>query len=117
MSDGALRDTSEDADAAISNQPEVSVPIELAVQPPSEGTDSVVSGVADGTELVEGQVRTEARLSELWTAPATTQLVTSERRRSALHHLWPVCTVRATESRIFKAKCTGVVALGVGNAL
>jgi len=106
MSDGALGGTSEDADAAISNQPDVSVPIELAAQPPSEGTDSVVSGVADGTELVEGQVRTEAQLSELWTAPATTQLVTSERRRSALHRLWPgPCTVRTTESRIFKAKC------------
>jgi hypothetical protein len=118
MSDGALRGTSEDPDAAISNQPEVPVPIELAVQPPSEGTDSVVSGVADGTELVAGQVRTEARLSEHWTAPATTQLVTWERRRSALHRLWPApCTVRTTESRIVKAKCTRVMALGVGSAL
>jgi hypothetical protein len=48
MSDGALRGTSEDPDAAISNQPEVSVPIELALQPPSEGTGSVVSGMRTG---------------------------------------------------------------------
>jgi hypothetical protein len=96
----------------------VSVPIELAVQPPSEGTDSVVSGVADGTELVAGQVRIEARLSELWTAPATAELVTSERRRSALHRIWlGPSTVADTEPRLFKAKCTRVVALGVGSAL
>jgi glutamyl endopeptidase len=74
MSDGALPRASEDLDTPISNQPEVSVPIELAMQPPSEGTGPVASGVADGTELVEGHVRTEAALSELWTAPATTQL-------------------------------------------
>ena len=75
MSNAALPRTSDDQDFAISNQPEVSVPIAQPVfQPPSEGTDSVVSAVADGTELVEGHVRTEAALSELWTAPATTQL-------------------------------------------
>ena len=77
MSNGALPGTSEDPDAAISNQPEVSGPIELAepvFQPPSEGSDSAVSGVANGTEQVEGHARTEAELSELWTAPVTTQL-------------------------------------------
>ena len=74
MSNGALPATSADPDTAISNQPEVSVPIELAIQPPSEGTDSQAAGAADGTELVEGHIRTEAALSELFTAPATTLL-------------------------------------------
>jgi glutamyl endopeptidase len=74
MSNGVLPRASEDPDTPVSNQPEVSVPIELAIQPPSEGTDSGASGVANGTELVEGHVRTEAALSELWTAPVTTQL-------------------------------------------
>ena len=64
MSNGALPRTSDDSDFAISNQPEVSVPIAQPVfQPPSEGTDPMVSGVADGTELVGGHVRTEAALS------------------------------------------------------
>jgi glutamyl endopeptidase len=74
MPNGALSPTSADPDTAISNQPEVSIPIELALEPPSEGTDSQAAAASDGTELVEGHVRTEAALSELFTAPVTTQL-------------------------------------------
>jgi glutamyl endopeptidase len=74
MSDGGLPAMSADPDTAISNQPEVSIPIELALQPPSEGTDSQAAAASNGTELVEGHVRTEAALSELFTAPAVTQL-------------------------------------------
>jgi glutamyl endopeptidase len=73
MSNGALPDP----DTAISNQPELAVPVEVpqpVTQPPSEGSDSEVVGAADGTEQVEGHVRTEAALAELWTAPVTTQL-------------------------------------------
>lgn len=66
MADGALRGTSEGPRTPpISNQPEVSVPIELALQPPSEGTDSVVSGLADGTVL--GKARFGPRRTQLRT--------------------------------------------------
>src|SRR4029453_10505257 len=71
MSKGVIPAPSVDPDTAISNQPEVSVAIELAIQSPSEGTDARVAAASDGTELVEGHVRTEAALSELFTAPVT----------------------------------------------
>ena len=71
MSNGVLPAMSVDPDTAVSNQPEVSAPVELAIQSPSEGTDSQVAATSDGTELVEGHVRTEAALSELFTAPVT----------------------------------------------
>jgi glutamyl endopeptidase len=77
MSNGVPPRTSDDPDNAISNQPEVSAPVELAepvFQQPSEGTDSAVAGAADGTEQVEGRARSEGAPGELWTAPATTQL-------------------------------------------
>jgi V8-like Glu-specific endopeptidase len=78
MSNGALPPTSDDPDTPISNQREETVLVEVpepVVRPPSEGAGSAPAGAAaDGTEQVQGHVRTEAPIDELWSAPATTQL-------------------------------------------
>jgi glutamyl endopeptidase len=76
MSNAALTPT--DPHTPISNQPETAGPVTVAepvFQPPSEGTGSDAVGTADGTEQVEGHVRTESAIEDMWTAPATSQLL------------------------------------------
>jgi len=76
MSNPALPPSS-DPHTPISNQPEETGTVTVAepvFQAPSEGTGAP-AGAADGTEQVEGHVRTESALEDMWTAPATSNLL------------------------------------------
>jgi hypothetical protein len=68
-----------DGHTSASNQPEedtadvvVGQPV---TQPPSEGIDpGTAQEIDDGVEAVEGYHRPEAAMTELWTAPESTEL-------------------------------------------
>jgi glutamyl endopeptidase len=63
---------------SVSNQPEedtADVVGQPVTQPPSEGIDpGTAQQIDDGVEAVEGYHRPEAAMTELWTAPASTEL-------------------------------------------